>query len=193
MKLERVTPPTATPVSIDDLLDHLWTVYDNTKDAYLQKLLTGATNHVETVTGRKLVSQVWRGYLQAWPLSGEPIMLPYGRIVSVDEFNWLDVDGNDHTLTASTDYLPAVIGPEPQVIPITSWPSEALFIVDPIRIKFTAGFGTPAEVPDDLRHAISMLAAHWYENRESTITGTMISKVPMAFDSLVSPWRMRHV
>ncbi len=189
MKLERVTAPAATPVSVDDMLEHLWTVYDNTADSYLQRLLTAATSHTETVTGRVLVSQQWRGYLQEWPAGDSSIPLPFGRTVSVDALNWLDAGGTDHTIS---DFIPAVVGPEPQIMPADTWPSDELFSVDPIRVLFTAGFGDPEDVPEDLRQAIAMLAAHWYEIREAVITGTQINKVPMAYDALVNPWRMRR-
>lgn len=193
MKRELVTGPAELPVSREELRDHLWTIFEDTLDSYLDALLKAATSHVETITGLRLVSQSWRMYLQEWPARDNIIELPFGRATAITGINWLDSDGADHTLVDGVDYLPAVIGPEPHVLNIDRWPSGNLFPVDPIRILWVAGFGAVGMVPEDLRHAIRMLAAHWYEIRESVITGTIINKVPMAFDALVDPWRMRHV
>lgn len=193
MKTELVTAPATLPVTLDEFKAHIWTFYDQSSDAHMTSLIRAATSHVETITSRRLVSQKWRGYLREWPWGDDPIELPFGRATEVTRFNWLGDDAVDHVLVAGTDYLAAVAGQFPQVVPMTSWPSGALYVVDPIRIEFIAGFGAAAAVPDDLKHAILVLAAHWYENREAVIVGTTVREVPFAFDALVSPWRIRHV
>lgn len=48
--------------------------------------------------------------------------------------------------------------------------------------------GTALVVTEDLRHAMLMLIAHWFENRESGSPLT-IKDVPMGFDFLVEPHR----
>ncbi len=49
----------------------------------------------------------------------------------------------------------------------------------------TAADGT---LPAPLRHAVMMLAAHWYNQRESVSTAQM-HEVPSAVDALVKPYR----
>lgn len=44
------------------------------------------------------------------------------------------------------------------------------------------------EFPAPLRHAIMMLAAHWYNQRESA-SGTQMHEVPDALQALVKPYR----
>ena len=39
--------------------------------------------------------------------------------------------------------------------------------------------------PADLKQAILMLAAHWYENREATIVGVSSNLVPFGYQDLV--------
>lgn len=43
---------------------------------------------------------------------------------------------------------------------------------------------------DDLKHAMLMMIAHWFENRETTSSLT-IKDVPMSFHFLVDPYRLR--
>lgn len=191
-KTELVTGPATLPVSADELRMQLWTIYpEKTTDDYLEMLIEAATLHVESITWRKLISQKWRLYLDNWPDDG--ILLPFGSIRSVDLVRWLGDDGIDNDLTVSTDYIPAIVGPEPMVMPVSSgWPGGTLFDVDPIRVEFTAGFGTAADVPANIRHAIQLLAAHWYEQREAVIVGTTVRNVPLTFDALINPWKIRY-
>ena len=44
-------------------------------------------------------------------------------------------------------------------------------------------------VTEDLRHAMLMLIAHWFENRETSSELT-IKDVPMAFDFLTAPYKL---
>lgn len=47
----------------------------------------------------------------------------------------------------------------------------------------------PTGTPADLELAILMLAADWYENREATITGTIINAIPIGVEQIVSEYR----
>jgi hypothetical protein len=93
-----------------------------------------------------------------------------------------------------------------------SLPSLQTNRLDAVSIEYVAGFGVvdanqPVfpytfpivfgsgrefvnSVPDDLRHAIALLVSHWYENRESTVVGTIASQVPQTVDALIQPHRV---
>lgn len=45
---------------------------------------------------------------------------------------------------------------------------------------------------DDITTAMLLLIGHWYANRESVVVGTITSEMPMAVDSLISPYRFFH-
>lgn len=54
------------------------------------------------------------------------------------------------------------------------------------------GGGTPVEytrAPADLRQAILLLAAHWFENREATLIGINATELPLGFYELASSHR----
>lgn len=195
MQTDLVTAPTSFPVDADALRRHVWEVYDSEAedDTFFEELIARATAHVETITSRRLVSQTWRAYLDAWPVANGPILLPFGKVTAVTRFNWLGEDAIDHTMVANTDYAVSVVGYWPKVWPISGWPYAPLFVVDPIRVEFTAGFGAAADVPADLKAAILILAAHWYKNREIVRVGNVVSSLPTSFDALVAPWKIRHV
>lgn len=48
---------------------------------------------------------------------------------------------------------------------------------------------TYADAPADLREAILMLAAHFYENREAVLVGVGASPLPFGYEHLINPHR----
>ena len=73
--------------------------------------------------------------------------------------------------------------------PGKSWPATRGYINDVI-IRFLAGYGDlGSDVPQPLRHAILMLVAFWYEQRETAADRSM-TEVPLGFDALIAPYRV---
>lgn len=55
-------------------------------------------------------------------------------------------------------------------------------------IRFIAGFGPDAsDIPADLRHAVLMLAAHYFEHREAATHP--LTPLPLGVGSLLAPHR----
>jgi len=64
---------------------------------------------------------------------------------------------------------------------------------DPVKIAMTVGYGDDTtDVPQAIRHAAMMLAAHWYENREAVAEGSPVP-VPMTVDALTAPYRRNRI
>lgn len=191
MKTTIVTAPAIIPVSVVDFKTHQ-RVDGSTEDTYIESLIKKATKHLEEICNRKFITQTWKLFLDDWPGDAE-IELPYGKTQSVTSITYKDQDGGSATFasdnyTVDTDLVPGrvVIGYD------KSWPTTTLFNVNPITVTFVCGYGdTSSDVPDDLRHAIELLAAHWYENREPVITGRDAATVnlPYAIDALI--WNHR--
>ena len=45
------------------------------------------------------------------------------------------------------------------------------------------------DLPADLPHAVTMLAAHWYENREASLVGISAQALPFGVNDIVSSYR----
>ena len=57
---------------------------------------------------------------------------------------------------------------------------------DDVTITYICGYGTTqSNVPDPVRHAVGMLAAHWYRNREA-VGGSMSHEVKLGVESLMA-------
>ncbi len=62
---------------------------------------------------------------------------------------------------------------------------------DAVRVTLTAGYGdNMADVPEDIRLAISHTAAHWFHIRKPVGNGRL-SEIPVTADALLENYRRR--
>jgi uncharacterized phiE125 gp8 family phage protein len=188
MALNLVTPPDVQPVELPEAVAQC-SVQHMDDDALIATYIEAATTHVENVTNRQLITATWEMTLDYWPMS---IDIPRAPLQSVVSVQYVDTAGTTTTLATNQYRWRATSGPFAERGRITrgygvSWPSLQA-VTDPVIVRFTAGYGTSgADVPAPLRHAILMLVAHWYMNREAV--GTVGEEIALAFDALVGPYR----
>ena len=153
-------------------------------DTAIAELIVNARYYVEASTSRSLINRQYRMRFDIFPawdieLPRPPIVLNTVAVTYVP---------SDATLTpvAYTDFrtdadsIPAVIRPPWN----GRWPSVRGAEGD-VTITWTAGYGATAEsVPSPARHAMLMLVAYWYANREAAAQGA-IHPVPMAVDHML--------
>lgn len=187
----RVTPPAGGPiVTLDEIKRHC-RVDGTDSDLLLPALVQAATDHLDGwsgILGRCLVSQEWRLDVGEWPACGK-VRLPFPDVSSV-AIKYSDADNADQTVSSSLydrfeDERSAVVAFRSGF----SAPALQADRPDPVRVTFTAGFGDITAVPQALKVAISLLAAHWFENREAVNIGNITSAVPMGFAQIVEPYR----
>ena len=76
-----------------------------------------------------------------------------------------------------------------------SWPSVSLQVVNPIVVRFVAGYGVAgSNVPETIKQAILLLIGHLYENREDVVLDN-VQQLQMVFgvDALLSNYRIRPI
>ncbi len=188
---------TALPVSESELAEHLridvWS-----PGGELAALIRAATETVEATTGRRLIASRVLLLISGWPI-GRLILLPHAPLSAVNGVSWRRRDGTIGSWTVSGDMLidasgqyAARIEKDPPAIwlaPGRIWPSDPLDHGMPVQVDATYGYGSAAAVPQTLRHAILMLAAHWFEHRAAAGV-ERVTEVPMAIDYLLAPYRI---
>lgn len=192
MKTVLAIAPTTTPVSLAEVKTHL-RVTETDEDGYITGLIGGAVGYVENVTGRKLITQTWKYLLDEWPRDAE-MVLPFGGCSAVNSIKYKGQDGSEATWSA--DYYTVDTESIPGRVVIAydaSWPSEALYSVNPISVEFVTGYGAASAVPAGLKHAIKILVAHWFENRDIIVVGSSVDNnavLPKTADALIWPYRL---
>ncbi|WP_404404891.1 head-tail connector protein [Pelagibacterium halotolerans] len=57
------------------------------------------------------------------------------------------------------------------------------------KIEETFGGTDQDPIPDALVEGVSLLAAHWYENREAVLVGVSSQAIPIGLDAIVNEYR----
>lgn len=184
----RTSAPATTPVSLAEAKEHLSIESTESEwDDLLTRLIEAATAHFDGYSGtlgQCLITQTWR---QDFDGVAKTLRLPL-LAASVSSVKYTDGDGAENTVTAS-DYqlLHDDIGSYVRFDDDYSTPSD-LAEVKAVAVTYTAGFGDAAsDVPQAIRHAILLLVAHWFRNREAA--GDAGAPIPMGVDALVAPYR----
>jgi len=201
-RIKIATAPTIEPVTLTEVKQHLRRT-DRREDDYITTLITAAREYCETITRRAFITQTIDLVLDAFPSSdglsyadetsidrGSQITIPKPPLQSITSIKYLDSSGTLQTLTSSA--YNADTYSEPGRIYLSQsyqWPSTQ-GIENAVTIKYVAGYGlTAVTVPTALRHAIKLVVAHWFLNRESVLVGVTSHELERTLKSLL--WQYR--
>lgn len=184
-RLKRVTAPSAVPLTVPTLRS--WVRQDLAEDdVLLAELIQDATDFLEGPNGIGLafLSQQWEYHLDAFP---EVICIPLGPVISVDSITYIDSAGTEQTVAAA-DYKVDTVRNPARIEPAfgQAWPTPREEI-NAVKVTFTAGH---SNLPGDVKRAIAMLVAHWYQHREAVIVGDSAAEVPMAVQTIIDKYRV---
>lgn len=172
MKLQLNTAANFEPMNEDDVM--LAARIDENagyEAETITRYLKAATEHVEDITSRKICTQTWNYYLEAFP-NCNYIKLPFGNLQSVTHVKYTDSDGDVTTMTVSTEYIVEANGEQCGriVLPYgVSWPSFSAYTSHAIEIRFICGWTTQALIPNKIKAAILLIFADLYQNREAQV------------------------
>lgn len=172
-----IVPPEAEPLTLSEAKAFL-RVETGDDDAVIPALIAAARRHVETATRRALPLQTWRVVCDAWPRDGR--MVPrIGPLQALLAARVYDADGTAHA-----------IDPESFVVDVAGNAIAAPRFALPAPGRSHAGIELDircgdGDVPADLRQALLMLVAHWYDHRAADAV-----TVPAGVTALIAPYRM---
>ncbi len=183
MSLSLVTGPASEPVTLDQFKTHARIIRDD-DDAFSQSCIVAARQYAEAKQRRQLMPATWRLTLDAFPEWYLGIPLP--PLQSITSIAYVDDNGATQTLNPSL-YIVDTYREPGLIVPAygQAWP-VARFQPNAVTVVFVAGYANAAAVPDATKHAIKLLASHYYENREAVVTGTITGVLPLGVDALLS-------
>jgi len=187
MILTETAPAAATPVTLSDFSAHLRLAHgfpdDGAEDALLDLYLRNAAAAIEARTGRALIRRGFVLRLGRWSRDGHAV-LPVGPVEAVTSIRFVR-DAEVIDVAAGSWAVEPGTGRQK----VTGRAGGALSAIPEgyvAELTFDAGFGAdPADVPGDLRQAVLLLAADYYERRHDGDGPGM----PMAVRGLIDPWR----
>ena len=190
MGLVLITAPSVEPVTTAEVKTHS-RIDTSADDAYIDTLIVSARKSVEAFTGRALIDQTWDLSMDLEPsLSVLRLPLPpLSSVTSIKYYSEADVE----TVYATTNYRVDTSESQGGRVALRDghvWPTDIRY-TNGIIIRFVAGYGaTAASVPEPIRHAIKLLAAHWYENREPVNVGNIVNPIPLMEQHLIWPFKV---
>jgi uncharacterized phiE125 gp8 family phage protein len=191
--LERVSAPIHEPVSLGEMRAHL-RVDHHFDDAQISAALKGARAHAENVTRRAIIRQQWRAEITGeWKTGGATLDLPRPRLIELVALeyrnsagDWISAPATAYRARLSTEPAQIWLREPPGDLGSLDHEEDGLW-----RAIYWAGYGPlPNDVPEDLRVAVRMLAAHYYEVRQPTVEGHIVIQVPRGIDDLLAPYRV---
>lgn len=180
------TAPSAEPLTTAEAKTHM-NVTTSADDTYIATLIVAAREYVQNRIRRSLITQTITATFDKFT---ECIELERGPVQSVTSVSYVDAAG-DTQLLATSYYQTDLVTVPPRIVEAYSktWPLTRDQL-NAVTIVFVAGYGAAAAVPQPIKHAMLLYIAHLYENRESVITGTIVSEAPQSVDALLSAYRV---
>ena len=179
MKFTVADNPLGTDIiSLVDMKEFL-RVDHTDEDTTISAIITSAAMAVQNHTGLFFASSTFTMKLDSFHNVEIPAMI--GSVTGVTYF---DTTNTSVTLDTSKYYY------DPSRVP-----ARVTFIDPPSTYKdmynsvtITGAIGKAASPP--LKHAIKMLASHYYENRRAVIVGVKASKIPLGIEAILNPYRI---
>lgn len=178
MGLTLITPA-ENPVSLDDA--KAWCRVDGAADdAALRIALNAAFEQAQTICGRALGVQTWKLVLDAF---SPAIELSKGPVTGISAFNYVGIDGLEHTVDAGIYTLDLVSDPQWIVLNSDdSWP-DTLDAINVVSITYETGY---ADLPAPIKAAILMQTAEWFDRRSGV-------EVSASLRNLLRPYRRLRI
>ncbi len=188
-----VTAPASEPVSaaearswlrLTDSADPLES--DSTYSTRLELYIATARDYVERFLGRQLIQTTLVMRLDCFP---DWMLLPRPPLVSVQSVTYYDSDNVSQTL-ATSQYDVSIYGVAGRIIPKFGvvWPITYIR-PDAVTVNYTGGYGTTgSSVPAPIRTAILWLVAHYDQNPEAVLVGSISKELEYTLSATLAPF-----
>lgn len=196
-QLRRVSEPDAEPITLEQAKQQCRIDDDIVEDNdWLTDAISEAREFIEGYLQSSIMPTVWEIQASSFPWTyPSAIHLPMGPLIAVESFSYLDRDGVRQELAGPGAFRAVPNGTTGFLLPAfnTAWPPTRTE-QGSLLIQYRAGYvdgGSPeaAQVPRAIARATKLLVAHWYENREAIITGTIAAETPLGFFDVIQPFR----
>lgn len=178
------TAPAGAVLTVAEVKAHL-RIDGNDEDAYIGDLIETATDSIDGRDGwlgRCLITQQWKLTI---PSPSGRIYLRLPPVQAVNAVSYTDRGGDVHDVDAAA-YRFVADPHRPYIEAVKGWPSSAEWM----EVIYTAGYGAAADVKPIIKQYLLLFIGDLYQNRETAVTGTIITRVP-SFINMLEGLRVR--
>jgi len=165
---------------------------DDLEDEWFTDAIPAAEAFVQNAYSFSLLERVVRSWTDAFPPANY-LDLPVGPVTEISAISYWDADNVLQPWHVVTTAEKVFLDNSKQVdravlLGGESWPTAGLRPATAVQVEYKAGWTDPASVPGDVKHALKMLIAHWYMNREEVVIapGMTIAEVPFGANSILT-------
>ncbi len=180
MSLTLIAPPAQEPVSLAELKEHI-KVDHASEDAMIAGLGVAARFAIEARFGLAIIAQSWRLSLDGAP--AHAVTLPMSPVIAVDAVGAIRAGVTEVLAADRYDAQSGLVGRVRIKAPLVTDRS-----IGGVVIAFTAGWADAASTPEEIKLAVKVLAAHFYENREAAGVDRFYTS-PVSINALLAPYR----
>ena len=156
MHYKLITPPETYPVTVNEVKEALGYYCDEDNDK-IEAYIAAAVDYAQDYQRKRVyVAQTWELYLNSF---SNKIELPKIPVQNIESITCKDSTGTETTIDAA-DYI---LSNEGYIVPAYGkyWPSFTPFPVEPITIRFVAGYAEVDDIPDKIKQAIILLVKYF--------------------------------
>lgn len=205
MGLKLVTDAEDWPITLEQAKAHLRedsSDFDEQIEAYIDAA-TAYADGPGGYLGRALIDQTWDLYLDSFPCPRwegsrriDAIEIPLPPLIEVIGVFYLDSSGTEQPVSDSNYTVDPASEPGRIVLKSgSSWPTIQQG-ANAVRVRFRAGYldqtVSPAvdAVPGTIKAALLIMVGDLFSNRESSVVGASVSKIPWSAEALLRRHRI---
>jgi len=182
--LELVDAPLVEPITLAEAKTQM-RVEHSDDDTLIERLIDVAINYTDVTgaLGKAMITQKWGQWIAPNPST---VTLILGPVQAVTAVKYYDTDGTLQT-DDYNNYQVFGTSTATTIEPKTgfNWPTTQ-DRPDAIKIEYEIGYGdTAADVPAVIKHAMLVLVAHWYENRENSQMDRL-DNIPFGYEAMLN-------
>lgn len=186
-RVRRIVGPTVLPLGLAEVVAHL-RLDPGAELGAEAPLLTGmlgaAVGHMQRYCSYAIMTQTWVLSLHGWPANYTGLDLPYPPFADLASIS-MHGDALDPAdfLVERDDRAPATLYPIGDLWPYAQRAPQA------IEIEFTCGRDDPGDIDADIKQALLMAIAAWYENREELTQFALTPMIELGWEPLLTHYR----
>ncbi len=162
MSIQLITAQADWAVELPEVKDHLREAAAS-DDAYIQELIYAAQAKAESDYDLGLNEATYDLLLDEFP---QEILIWIWPVKEISSVKYTDGDGVTQTVSSS-NYSTDIYSKPARIKPVDSytWPT-ARVALNAVQVRFKTGFASPAVIPGDIKEALYLTIADWFDNRE---------------------------